>query len=49
MCRTNKGLKSTGLGIPGTAGNVSGTNRLEHTIVRTVRRESPVYQIHVIV
>ena len=46
MFRTNKVLKSTGWGNPGTVGTASGTNHQEHTTVRTVRSASPVYRIH---
>ena len=49
MCRTTKVLKSTGWGIPGTAGNASGTSHREHITVRTARRESLIYLIHVTV
>lgn len=39
VCRKKKALKSTGWGIPDTAGNVRDTNHPEHITVRTVGRE----------
>ena len=49
MYRTNKVLKSTDWGNPGTAESASGTNHPEHIIVRTARRASFAYAIRVTV